>query len=88
MQAVLREHLRLTGGSAQDELARLAPELASMKESNLAILERYGRNSSHFPGKDELCRWFAASGWVVTDGPTATYAGQNWLVRAIRQEQV
>ena len=83
IQAVVNEHLRMfaaAGGSKDAEARRVAEVFAGIRGINEQIL---ASNTFHFPDSGELEDWFVQAGWRITSVRT-TYAGQNWLVVAIR----
>jgi SAM-dependent methyltransferase len=83
MYAILREHLTAYlgrgGTDPAAERARIMSLLAPVIGLNQRIL---GSEHYHFPARDQLVGWFSRTGWVLTEPPVTTYAGQNWLVRA------
>ncbi len=84
---VLDEHLQYaaqtTGQSREEALQAIIPVLKPLIECNQALFERYG-DSYHLPSRDQLVGWFETAGWKVM-GVDITYAGQNWLVTAVKK---
>lgn len=82
---LLEEHLLLSenaGVPREEALQRLQPLLQPLMECNEILMKRYG-DSYHLPNEPLLRSWFEDSGWKITDLTTA-YAGQNWMVTAIK----
>ncbi|MBW4061051.1 methyltransferase domain-containing protein [Candidatus Saccharibacteria bacterium] len=82
---LLEEHLQLSenmGMTREDTLQRMLPLLQPVIKCNERLMQQYG-DSYHLPNEPQLREWFKASGWHITDIGT-TYAGQNWMVAAVK----
>jgi ubiquinone/menaquinone biosynthesis C-methylase UbiE len=82
---VLDEHLQQSayfGQSREEAMQHIAPVLQPLIECNAALFKHYG-STYHLPSQPELLEWFKGAGWKILEVETV-YAGQNWLVTAVK----